>query len=138
MCINSNIVKYTKEIKKKILRSHFEVTLICKYIKIRDLAPPLINMTNTALSKSVSIGQLKRQSTPSSYQVPPPSLFWLRTFSLEDIFPQKASSFTTHHLRTRSIAAITFLMSSLARLLVSARTERPDMFKWDSFEVWTN
>lgn len=32
-----------------------------------------------------------------------------------------------HHLRTRSMAAITFLMSSLARLRVSARTERPDM-----------
>lgn len=33
----------------------------------------------------------------------------------------------SHHLRTRSMAAITFLMSSLARLRVSARTERPDM-----------
>lgn len=32
-----------------------------------------------------------------------------------------------HHFRTFSMAAITFLMSSLARLRVSARTERPDM-----------
>lgn len=32
-----------------------------------------------------------------------------------------------HHFRTFSMAAITFLMSSLARLRVSARTDRPDM-----------
>lgn len=33
----------------------------------------------------------------------------------------------SHHLRTCSMAAITFLMSSFARLLVSARTARPDI-----------
>lgn len=35
--------------------------------------------------------------------------------------------FSSYHFRTFSMAAITRLMSSLARLRVSARTERPDM-----------
>lgn len=34
---------------------------------------------------------------------------------------------SAHHLRTFSMVAITFLMSSLARLRVSARTVRPAM-----------
>lgn len=38
-----------------------------------------------------------------------------------------ASARPAHHLRTFSMAAITRLISSFARLRVSARTERPDM-----------
>lgn len=42
----------------------------------------------------------------------------------------------THHLRTLSMAAITFLMSSLARLRVSARTERPDISECYRYSYW--
>lgn len=42
----------------------------------------------------------------------------------------------THHLRTLSMAAITFLMSSLARLRVSARTERPDISEFYRYSYW--
>lgn len=41
--------------------------------------------------------------------------------------PPALSAPAPHHFRTFSMAAITFLMSSLARLRVSARTDRPDM-----------
>lgn len=41
--------------------------------------------------------------------------------------PPAPSGPAPHHFRTFSMAAITFLMSSLARLRVSARTDRPDM-----------
>lgn len=42
-------------------------------------------------------------------------------------FPPYCPHKQTYHLRTFSIAARTFLMSSLARLRVSARPDRPDI-----------
>lgn len=54
------------------------------------------------------------------------------SFSPKSSLAAPPSPNCAHHLRTCSIAAITFLMSSFALLLVSARMARPDMRS----EVW--
>lgn len=50
-----------------------------------------------------------------------------RSSGPEPVTPASILNPAPHHFRTFSMAAITFLMSSLARLRVSARTDRPDM-----------
>lgn len=70
---------------------------------------------------------------------PPVSLKFLFRECLEIFLSHNenhSARILTYHLRTLSMAAITFFMSSLARLRVSARTERPDIVKLDISSIF--
>lgn len=80
------------------------------------------------------LAPLPRRSRPRDLSAPPPALrrssSWGSTTGTHlkirrDVSPTVTQRFS--HLRTFSMVAITFLMSSLARLRVSARTVRPAM-----------
>lgn len=80
------------------------------------------------------LAPLPRRSRPRDLSGPPPALrrssSWGSTTGTHlkirrDVSPTVTQRFS--HLRTFSMVAITFLMSSLARLRVSARTVRPAM-----------